>query len=160
MSAQDLIIIMDKLLKIHTSLYEIAIKKTDVIKLNDMNSLNQILKEEQSHIAAIRDLERERQRTVQLLCPIKNNPTISDCIEYVVGTDKDELINISNCLMEVVNKLKEANDLNHQLLQHSLHFINVSLNLLRPQSQSLNYSPSKVKTNAQVHSEGLFNTKA
>lgn len=160
MSAQDLIKIMEKLHKLHTSLYKIAIKKTDVIKMNKMDALNQILREEQTHVVAIRELEQDRQHVTKLICPFNDNPTISDCITQVIGSDKEELRKISTQLLDIVSRLKETNDLNHQLLQHSLHFINVSLNLLRPQPQSVNYSPSKVKTKVQVHSVGVFNTKA
>jgi hypothetical protein len=57
-----------------------------------------------------------------------------------------------------VSKLKERNGLNQQLIYQSLQFINVSLDILRPQNQNLNYGDAVRKT-AKI-GMGMFDSKA
>ncbi len=52
MSSQLLMEVLQKLYKLHSSLYEIAVKKTDIIKNGDIESLNGIMKEEQCACAS------------------------------------------------------------------------------------------------------------
>ena len=53
MSVQPIITILEKLEKMHKSLLEHAYRKTELVKNNDMDELDQMLKIEQSHVAAI-----------------------------------------------------------------------------------------------------------
>ena len=83
MSSQLLMEILQKLDKLHSSLYEIAVKKTDIIKNGDIESLNGIMKEENKHVQAITKLEEARQTAVKQICPELDNPTVSDCLNQV-----------------------------------------------------------------------------
>lgn len=159
MSAEQLLISMEKLYKLHVSLYEVAKRKTEIVKRGDVDSLNGIMKEEQAHIAAIRKVEEERQRVVNEILPYKDNPTISDCIEDLNSSEQGELIALKNKLMEIVKELKEQNHLNQQLVHSSLQFVNVNLNLLRPQPQNINYGPPAKGTQAAKTSYGMFSSK-
>lgn len=53
MKFDSLISILEKQLTLYMSLYQLAVRKVDMIKTNDISSLNQIMKEEQKHITAI-----------------------------------------------------------------------------------------------------------
>lgn len=61
-------------------------------------------------------------------------------------------------LIDEVTKLKERNGLNQQLIYQSLQFINVSLDMLRPQNQNLNYGDSVKKPVKSVMA--MFDSKA
>ncbi|PLR78247.1 flagellar protein FlgN [Bacillus sp. V3-13] len=159
MSAEALITAMDKLLKLHKSLFELAVKKTTAVKQGDMDTLNAILKEEQGHVAAIDRLEKERQKAASLVVADKEQPTVTDCIERLTGTKKELLLEKTNELAEVVLNLKEQNYLNQQLIYYSLQFVNLSINLLRPQPDSINYSPATGLANKKINSQGIFNSK-
>jgi flagellar biosynthesis/type III secretory pathway chaperone len=159
MSVQQLIVAMEKLYKLHTSLHEIAKRKTEIVKKGDIDSLNSIMKEEQAHIAAIRKVEEERENAVNGLLPNIENPTVSDCIEAINSSERDELVELKNMLMDRVNEIKEQNYLNQQLVHNSLQFVNVSLNLLRPQPQNINYGPPAKGTQTTKNSHGLFSSK-
>ncbi|WP_019153845.1 flagellar protein FlgN [Robertmurraya massiliosenegalensis] len=160
MSAERLFKLMEQLLKLHKSLLGIAVKKTDIIKKSDIEPLELVLKEEQKHIAAIRKIEEEREKSTSALFPNLDSPTIKDCIEVMDGTEKQRLTEVANNLNNVLKELKEQNHLNQQLIQQSLHFVNVTLNLFTPQPESINYSPPKgnIKTNVKI--DRFFNSKA
>lgn len=159
MSAQQLLVAMEKMYKLHTSLYEVAKRKTEVVKEGDIDLLNSIMKEEQAHIAAIKKVEEERESAVNGILPNFEKPTVSDCIEAINTSERDELIKLKNMLMDRVNEIKEQNYLNQQLVHNSLQFVNVTLNLLRPQPQSMNYGPPAKDTRAVKTSHGIFSSK-
>jgi flagellar biosynthesis/type III secretory pathway chaperone len=158
-ATQDLITSLEKLLKLHKSLYELAVRKTEYIKVGDMDALNKIINEEQSHIIAIQQFEKKRQETVTKLLPNRLNPSVLECIEMTEGHEKEKLSNLANQLNEVLFALKEKNYLNQQLVHQSLQFVNVSLSLLKPQPESMNYGPPKGKSRTNVK-DTLFNSKA
>ncbi|WP_436373677.1 flagellar protein FlgN [Cytobacillus sp. BC1816] len=158
MSAEVLTATMEKLLKLHKSLYELAVKKTDIIKNGDMDALNQMLKDEQAHIAAIGRLENEREKAANSIAPMLVSPTVSDCLNILTQPDRLKLEAITKELAELVYELKEQNFLNQQLVHHSLQFVNVSMSLLRPQPETMNYGPPAKKTSEKIN-PGIFNSK-
>ncbi|WP_102273786.1 flagellar protein FlgN [Cytobacillus massiliigabonensis] len=161
MSAELLIASMEKLCKLHKSLYELAIKKTDIIKTGDMDALDQLLKDEQSHIAAIDRMEKERQKLAKVIVPHIDQPTVSDCIENFAAAEQEKVMNATNELIQLVLRLKEQNYLNQQLVHNSLQFVNVSMSLLWPQPENINYGPPTKSNNPyNKNAKGMFNSKA
>ncbi|MBG9444654.1 flagellar protein FlgN [Cytobacillus firmus] len=158
MSAEALTVSMEKLLKLHKSLYELAVKKTDIIKTGDMDALNQMLKDEQAHIAAISRLDKEREKAANYIAPTLESPTVSDCLNILTQPDRLRLETITEELAELVYELKEQNFLNQQLVHQSLQFVNVSMNLLRPQPENMNYGPPARKKSEKMN-PGIFNSK-
>ena len=65
MSIEKILETLDKLERMHRSLLELSGKKTEILKANDMEQLNAILKTEQAHVAAIETLEQQRQMLVK-----------------------------------------------------------------------------------------------
>jgi flagellar biosynthesis/type III secretory pathway chaperone len=157
MSAEKLIATMDKLLKLHKSLYEIAQKKTEIVKIGDIEALNQTLKDEQSHIAAISKLESDRQKMAADLVPGTEKPTIEDCLSRVDGNTCEILTHLRTELQQVIAQMKQRNELNQQMLLQSLQFVNFSLNVMRPQAANFTYGPNAGKSNQYA---SLFNSKA
>lgn len=158
MSAEALTVSMEKLLKLHKSLYELAVEKTDIIKTGDMDALNGMLKDEQAHIAAISRLDKEREKAANSIAPMLESPTISACLNLLTQPDRLRLEAITEELAELVYELKEQNFLNQQLVHQSLQFVNVSMNLLRPQPENMNYGPPARKKSEKMN-PGIFNSK-
>ncbi|MFK2826313.1 flagellar protein FlgN [Bacillus sp. B190/17] len=143
MSAQPLMDVLDKMCRLHEHLLELAAKKTDIIKQNDMNGLDQLLKDEQKYVAAIHTMERERQKAAAAMTG-KAEATLTDCLEAAAGQEKEPLQELTARLTEQVLQLKEQNDLNQQLVYQSLQFVNMSMSLLQPQPEQATYThPAK-----------------
>ena len=86
MSIEKILQSLNKLDMLHKSLLEVAYKKTEAIKTSDMDSLNQLLKDEQAHVAGISQLERQRQAEVTDYLRAKgiaptDNPTVALVLE-------------------------------------------------------------------------------
>ncbi|WP_102344863.1 flagellar protein FlgN [Bacillus sp. Marseille-P3661] len=163
MAAEPLIQTLNKILLLHKSFNKIAKQKTEVIKAGDTDALNALIKEERKHIQAIQKFENERQKLSKdylstFDCEVAN-PTISDCMQFANVTEKQKLSQIKEDLQTQVKFLSERNELNQQLLQQSLQFVNMSLDILRPDIDTYNYGrPGK----AHQYEEGrsIFNSKA
>jgi flagellar biosynthesis/type III secretory pathway chaperone len=160
MSAEKLIYTMEKLLKLHKSLFEISQKKTEIVKIGDIEALNQTLKDEQAHVAAITKLEKERQTISSGMIPDMGHPSLSDCISIVRGKEKNRLTELHSELLELISEIKQRNELNQQMIFLSMQFVTFSLNLLAPQLANINYGPNGGKADSYRPSTGLFNTKA
>ena len=70
-----------------------------------------------------------------------------ELLSIVSISEKERLIEQREQLLQVINELKERNHLNQQLIYHSLQYINISFDMLRPpQQEDFNYSkPVKAK---------------
>lgn len=92
MSIANIVATLEKLEKMHKSLLEFANAKTEFIKQNDMEKLNEIIKNEQSHIAAINILEQQRQTMVTDYLRAKgialtDSTSVADVIEAAKSTE-------------------------------------------------------------------------
>ncbi|MFJ7825298.1 flagellar protein FlgN [Psychrobacillus sp. NPDC096623] len=142
---------LSKLDMLHKSLLEVAYKKTEAIKIGDMDSLNQLLKDEQAHVAGISQLEQQRQLEVTDYLRAKgiaptDNPTVALVLENTnTDEEKAQLTKARNNLLLTLETLKHQNDLNQKLTFQSLQFVNMTLDMLRPKPDQINYSKSEVQ---------------
>ena len=151
MSIDPLLTILDKLEKMHKSLLKLAYHKTELIKVGDMEGLDQMLKSEQSHVAAISQLEQQRQKVVTDYLGAKGialsgQATVANVMEAAdTPQEKDKLDGVRKRLLLTIKTLKKQNDLNQKLIFQSLQFVNMTLDLLRPQPEQINYSKTEVR---------------
>ena len=168
MSVTQLIITLEKLEKMHRSLLELTNTKTEYIKVGDMEQLDALLKKEQMHIAAIETLEQQRQQFVTDYLNAKGivqntEISIAEIIEMTDEPEKSALQKVRESLMAVVNELKEKNFLNQKLIMQSLQFVNLTLDMLRPQRQqanTFNYSGDEVRGQGTVGKKSYFDSQA
>jgi hypothetical protein len=149
MNIHQLIESLSKLLKLHKSLFELAIRKTGILEAEDVPALTELLKEEQAHILAIEKVEAERSR-------IAGNTTLSKLLMSIPDAEREILAGISYELQEVLVKIKEQNVLNQHLITQSLKFISFSMSLVTPPQDDYNYGPNETGR----MEKGLFNSKA
>ncbi|NLY80407.1 MAG: flagellar protein FlgN [Lysinibacillus sp.] len=166
MSVQSIISILEKLEKMHKSLLEHAYRKTEIVKNNDMAELDELLKIEQSHVAAIETLEQQRQIKVKEYFQLKGietpeSPTVAQLIEVTENeAERKQLEDVRERLLKIIDELKAQNELNQQMIFNSLQFVNMSLNLLRPQPEQFNYSGKEVRGANVAPKKSLFDSQA
>ncbi|HLR09915.1 MAG TPA: flagellar protein FlgN [Sporosarcina sp.] len=163
---QKIVISLQQLQKMHASLLSLAKEKQEVIERGEISALDQFMKEEQSHIAAIEQLERNRQQAVRqffetLGIAIVQQPTLTEIIQYVEDDEaKQQLIQAKTRLLETLHELQLQNDLNQKLTYQSLQFLNLSLNMVQPEHSSINYSRDEVQGKNEVVKRTSFDSKA
>ncbi|ATP39066.1 flagellar protein FlgN [Solibacillus sp. R5-41] len=167
MSITTIVATLEKLEKMHKSLLELAVAKTDYIKQGDMEKLDQIIKNEQAHIAAIDTLEQQRQSMVTDYLRAKgiaftDIPTVADVIDAAKSTGSAEaLIDVRGRLIEVLDKLKNQNDLNQKMVFNSLQMINITLDAMRPrQQEQFNYSGADVRGQSNINKKSFTEFRA
>lgn len=129
--------VIDILIKEHgyyKDLIELAKSKKKIIVEGKVAELDKIVKLEQNMIFDIGQLERKREEEVSRLCSImdiKNDQvTISDLAKVIPPELKDSLVDIQDKLKKVFSELKSINDVNGQLIEQSLEYIDYSINLI------------------------------
>ena len=157
MSAQPIITVLEKLVKLHKSLNQLAEKKTIIIKEGNTDALTALLIDEQKHVTAITQMEKEREQTVLAFMSGKK-ANVDEVIEVAEPIEADTLQRLKEELLNEIKKLKDQNELNQQLLVTSLQFVNLSLDLLRPQDRNYNYDKTNQEPPKQMKS--MFDSKA
>lgn len=164
MSATNLTTILEKLYKLHKSLFDLSVNKTDVIKKGDMSELDRVLKDEQKHLAAINTVEAERQRESSHYLrsrgvPFNEAPTISQCIEHSSPQEQETLAHWQQKLVGIIGELKAQNELNQKLVYQSLQFVNMNLSMTQQQPDQSTYSRPNGEKKMPA-SRSIFDSKA
>lgn len=161
MSCAQLIQTMEKLYELHEQLYDIALKKTDVLKNNeDISKLQELLKIEQTYSNKIHQVENERMKVVDDWLGQQEDKSLSACIEKATGNEKEQLVQLKERLKEIIEKLKSTNELNQQLIHHALQFVNLTIDMVMPQEPSLTYSNPNQTEEKQGPKRSMFDSKA
>lgn len=149
MSIHLLIESMQKLLKLHKSLLELSLKKTGILETEDIQTLTQLLKEEQAHILAIEKIEAERMKA-------SSDRKLNELLEEMPEPEKGVLEEISQELRGIISQIQEQNELNTRLISQSLKFISFSMSIVEPPQDDYNYGSNKTG----VQGKSLFSSKA
>lgn len=165
MTIEPILASLDQLEKLHISLLRIANEKTSRIKKNDISGLDQLLKDEQAHLAAIMQTDKAREQAVVSLFteqgrPVPLPPSISDVLDITEEPDHTRLKEAKDRLLHAIHELKWQNDLNQKLTYQSLQFVNLSLDMVRPRTESVNYSKKEIQGNAVTKDLASFDSQA
>ena len=165
MSIETILAVLYNLEKLHKSLLRIANEKTALIKTGDIAGIDQLLKDEQAHLAAIVQMDQDRQKAVIAYLkgqgrPVPMNPTISNLIEITPEPDKQQLVEAKDRLLHAIQELKWQNDLNQKMTYQSLQFVNLSLDMVRPRPESANYSKTEITGKKEAKDIPTFDSQA
>lgn len=166
MSLEALLQTMAELNDVHNTLLDLAEQKKHVLIQNDVEQLTQIVNKENKLLKRIGELDQQRlEATGAFLMEkgFKPNPrvTVSDLTKIIFNMDeKKHLMDAQKQLMASIRKLRELNQLNQQLIEHSLAFVNYSLDLIvgAPEDEVLYHRPEQQPYGSKR--PGLFDTRA
>ncbi|MED3979277.1 flagellar protein FlgN [Priestia megaterium] len=152
---QEIQTILEKQVTLHKSLSVIVEEKTNFIIKQDVKALTASLQKEQSHIAAITALETKRIEAME------KSGRAARSIEEIAGSFSGYsiLIPFQKQLIDIIQNIKYANDLNNQLLTQSLQLIHTELDLLVPSKREDSFNYTKTN-NRSLQFNSIFNSKA
>lgn len=155
---------MKKLIEIHQTFFEIAKEKTECLKKGDIAHLRSLMQKEVVQLKQLERVEQERIRLVQFFTQgkglVTETGTLTELLPYVSDTEKEELVSLQKSLTEQINQLKQENELNQQLIQDSLRFVNLSLDVLKPEAETGNYGRPDKEIEGDIQARSLFDSKA
>lgn len=154
---------LDELTEHHEMLISISKSKTEQIKSGDMDNLSKLLMQERKQLQAIVQSETKRQELVnQVFNEIgigQKDKTVSELMNHI--TNKEEQKQLDEAVTKLANsiiELKQTEQLNNELIQQSMQFVQLSLDMLQPSAQSINYTNKTVKQ--ERIKQSVFDSKA
>lgn len=128
----------------HRQLLELGKQKKSALIKGDLDRLSGVIQEESRVIREISQLESERQKEVSRFLDQKNihvdSITMSDIIDMVDDErQKNMLRTVQEELYGVMAELRELNQLNRELIEQSLDYVNYSLELMTEEDPSVTY---------------------
>ncbi len=163
MSTDNVIQTMQKLVKLHQQMKDISLQKTEVVKEGNMDAMHPILAKERMLTQHIEKEERLRVEYVEKWflerqLPSEIERTITNMLDRLQGNEQAQLEKTTADLMYVIKDIKEQEHLNHGLIQQSLQFVHMSLHMLQPSIEQMNYGKKKEQQpNAK---RSVFDSKA
>jgi flagellar biosynthesis/type III secretory pathway chaperone len=161
LSVQKIIESLDNLTGIHRQLIALSKEKTNVVKKGNVDHLQTILVKERKIVQQLDHAEESRQKEVEAWFSQKGislEATITNLLEQIEAeAEKQRLEESVVRLTEAIVELKQQEQLNIALIQQSMQFVQLSIDLLSPSLKSLNYG----KDNQQLGTQrSLFDSKA
>lgn len=165
-SFEQLIFHLKQLIFIYRALFTLADHKKQAIIKDDIDEVNKLTMQETKALKPVPELEAGvRQLITQLQRDLGFRPklkmTVSELITMLVDPEqKQELTVLQNDIIAVSEKLKRANELNQQLIQQSLQYVNFSLDLLvGPEDEEFTYKRPTLQPENQRRT-GIYDTRA
>jgi len=153
---------LQELTMIHEELLKGSKRKTDIIKEGSTEKIQAILAEERKYIKILEQSEEKRQKEVEKWYTAKQLPledmTITNMLEVL--TDKEaqqELEQLTIELTKTITQLKQQEQLNQALIQQSMQFVQLSLDMLSPTIHNMNYGKSQETEGSK---RSVFDSKA
>lgn len=147
--------------EIYKTILELTIKKTDIITAGHVKELDKITQAEQSLIVQIGKLEEIRERVVgniEKFLQLDDSINMTAIGSYLKEEDRIEVEELKNQLVSILNEIKEKNALNNILIQDSLEYINLNINLLT-NATTQNTDDNKNGKVENKQSKSLFDAK-
>ncbi|PLS17868.1 flagellar protein FlgN [Bacillus sp. M6-12] len=164
MASQNASRILEEILLLHKSMNRIAKQKSDAVIKGDIEALKSVLSKEKLHIKAIDQKNREmREISAALLSgggDIVNDPTLSAVIAVSAGNEKMNLSRLKVELETEISELAHQNKLNQQLLEQSLDFIHLTMDLIQPDPNSYTYGHPQDSPQSVQRGQSIFDSKA
>lgn len=124
--------ILEQQSALYHELAQIGKQKQQIIIDNDLDALEEITKKEQGFVKTIMSLENHRVQSLDALCVEKKLGRIETVNELMSNLNELERrqFNMSrDKLISSISDLNEVNELNARLLEQSIDYVNLSINL-------------------------------
>lgn len=162
MSVQSIIEKLEKLIVTHEQLLNLSKEKTAIVKEGNVENLQTVLIKERKILQQIAQIEENRQKEVKgwfVSNGLSNEEaTVTNLVNQLNDVEEKKAIEESAVrLTETIVNLKQQEQLNMALIQQSMQFVQLSIDLLSPSLKNLNYG--KEHEQSQIN-RSVFDSKA
>src|SRR5690625_6110131 len=132
---------LDELVSIHKELIDSSNKTTENIKVGKVDELQDQIMHERKLSLKLEQAEEKRQAVVEAWFSANDiqsdEMTITEMLANIVDEEKQiQLASVTTKLTEAITTLKRSEQLNRELLEQSMQFVQMSLQLLSPDRKS------------------------
>ncbi|GGN53636.1 MULTISPECIES: flagellar protein FlgN [Oceanobacillus] len=155
---------LTELVGLHRELLSISVEKMEGIKVGNIDSLQPLLTRERKLVQKIEQVEKIRIQLVNNWIEAEEitdaEPTITFILEQMTNeTERLELEEVTIELTKVITELKAQEKLNIALINQSMQFVQMSLDLMSPSLKNMNYS-NMDKPDVEQPNRSIFDSKA
>ena len=156
--------ILNVMVGLHREMLDVSLQKTDILKEGDVDNIQRVLVLERKLLRKIEKAEQSRMEIVQNVYGGKGTehtpPTITMILEQIADQqEREQLERVTIELTEVITELKAQEKLNLDLLNQSMQFVQMSLDLLQPSLKNMNYFDKSDQT-IETPNRSIFDSKA
>jgi flagellar biosynthesis/type III secretory pathway chaperone len=150
----------EEMIAIQTQLINCSERKKSVLIERKVKELNQIVQEEAKLVKLLAKLEEERKQLVD--SALQEHPSFSQFIDALPDDpSKKKLSSLFKELQQLTMELQSKNQVNEQLLQDSVSFVQHMIDQVTHSKQRhFNYQSPLSSQPSQTSSRGFFDTKA
>lgn len=161
MSVATIIQSLQKLIHIHASLVDVSEQKTSIIKEGLIDKLQPILSKERQAVQMLEKAEAKRQQAVEQWYMdnqlTSSTMTITHMLDVLDSSEeRHQLEEATTELTHLLTELKRQEQLNNALIQQSMQFIQMSLDMMQPTIKNVNYGDQ----NNHQSKRSVFDSKA
>lgn len=156
---------LEKQAVLYSQLLELAKQKTPLLVKNEVEQLNAIMQKEKKLLKQVEELEQVRmQISGQFFTSLGllryRGGRLSEMIRTVTSAqDKQKLTELHGQLTALLSELQKVNQLNQQLIEQSLKFIDYSIDLMiEDPNEDITYQHPRSPGYGNARS-GLFDTR-
>ena len=138
--------ILTRQLHLNTRLLELAKEKKEVLLGDDVKRLSEMIIDEQEIVKEMILLEKERASEAARIGRGAGIRKVEDIKEIVAGQSVEkmhEIEGLANRLRRVLEELEEKNSTNQALMQFTLEYIDLNVNIMTASREPLGYSNGK-----------------
>lgn len=155
----ELIDILEKQRELYKKLLEIAKAKQPVLVKGNLAKLEEFIKQEEQIVVQVGKLEEQRSRVHQALANHFHFPepeiTLSEIAAKVSAELSNKLSQVGDGLKDILNELKDVNNLNSVLIKQSLDYIEFTVNLITSMGETPSYpekpgEPKREQSRARI----------
>jgi phosphotransferase system IIB component len=163
MSIQPIIRSLKQLIQFHERLVDISEQKTALIKDGAIDELQTLLVTERKEIRLLEQAEEKRQAGVSAWFREKQADraaTLTNMLEIITDkTEKENLEHTTIKLTKVITSLKQQEELNQSLLNQSMQFVQLNMDMMNPTMKQINYGNQKQAAAANMN-RSVFDSQA
>lgn len=160
---EDLIEILKEEQAIYSEILKLANEKTDMIAEENIDSLEDISKQEAIYVKQAKILEYKREdkiTEIEQSLGIEMVSDISSLLNYVDDKNlKKQLIDRQREFTNTLKELKSINIINNTLIQDALEYIDLSLNLMTQATAEGTYGKGAKEAEGATQNKSLFDFK-
>lgn len=161
--AEKIIEILKKEYAYYKDLLELSNKKKAIVIEGKVSELDKIVKVEQNMIFDLGQLEKIREQELQQLCGmlgVNGKTNVSELTKLISEQAAKKLAKLQRDLGDTISELQNVNNINGQLIQQSLEYIEYSVNMITTAGPTNSvYSDLKGKGKVAENKKRLFDTK-
>lgn len=162
MSIHPIVSTLEKLISIHQELCHVSKEKTEILIEGSTEKLQHLIAKERKYLQLLEQFEQKRQRAVEKWYEdnhfVTEEKTVTNMLQLInEETEKQQLEEVTIQLTNMITTLKQQEQLNQDLLRQSLQLVQLSLDMVQPTIQQINYGQKETK---ESENRSVFDSQA